>query len=176
MRCCYLCFPHRSIYEFSSLQWAEGRMTVRDPAVDQMSMSSCDQTWRGGGLVIGMWHEDGLELPDETSQVQKLICLSICLKAARADGGGVIVLSVIGIATVIFFFVSHGYGGHISQHIFTALCLSLSCFRLPRQADNWMKIRSCIGRCASVCVCMWDLKPGRILWAISRCLWSSVDS
>lgn len=67
---CHLCFPHKSICPFTSLRWAEGGMTARDPAADQMRVCSCDQTRVGGGLVAGVWHGDGLELPDKTSQVQ----------------------------------------------------------------------------------------------------------
>lgn len=117
----------------------------------------------------------------------KLIFLSICLRAAEADGGGVIVLGVICIETIyfIFFFFlfffapkSHGYGGQISQPILPALCLSLSCFRLHRRADNWMKNSSCVGRCC-VCLCAY---VGFKAWLhfmsdeLFVCLRSSVDA
>lgn len=45
-------------------------MTGRHPVADQISLSSCGQTWGSGGLVVSMWHGDRLELPDKTSQVQ----------------------------------------------------------------------------------------------------------
>lgn len=54
----------------------------------------------------------------QNQSCEKLIYLSICLRAAEVDGGGIIVLSVRRIASR---FVSHGYGGRISQPIFTVL-------------------------------------------------------
>ena len=79
-----------------------------------------------------------------------------------------------------FFFApkSHGYGGQISQPILPALCLSLSCFRLHRRADNWMKNSSCVGRCC-VCLCAY---VGFKAWLhfmsdeLFVCLRSSVDA
>lgn len=101
----------------------------------------------------------------------KLIYLSICLRAAEADGGGVIVLGVICIETIYLIFlpeISRLRRPDFTAHFYCALSLSLSCFRLHRHADNWMKNSSCVGRCC-VCVCvrMWGLKPGCILWATS---------
>lgn len=70
----------------------------------------------------------------QNQSCEKLIYLSICLRAAEVDGGGIIVLSVRRIASRFLFLTAMEAGFH--SPFLQCSVRSLSCFRLRRHADN----------------------------------------
>lgn len=63
---CHLCVP------VPHSNWGRGRMAmaIRDPAADQMSLSSCDRTSGSAEMCRQHVTRGPTELPDKTSQVQ----------------------------------------------------------------------------------------------------------